>query len=300
MSAGDPSSLFVFGSRSTAEEVYFVAKAVFPGRTIRLVQAQGESIEAPHVISEDALKAAADEQPGDHGFIIPMSTQGFRARWLQTASDLGLQAESVIHPSAVIAEGASLGPGCYLAANAVVSNNASLAGHCVINYNVVIGHDASLSEHVIVNPGASIGGCSSIGKRVLIGANAFIAQNLSIGDDCSVDALTYVDADLPPNAIVSSRNARIKPRPEKPASEGTKRRTYHRVALLNVINRIRKNGNHQPIASLEEDTRLREDLGMDSLTLAELAVNLEAEFGVDVFAHGLVFTVAEIETRLGA
>jgi len=44
--------------------------------------------------------------------------------------------------------------------------------------------------------------------------------------------------------------------------------------------------------------RLRQDLGLDSLELAELTVRLEAEFGVDIFRDGLVNTVAEVLDRL--
>lgn len=46
------------------------------------------------------------------------------------------------------------------------------------------------------------------------------------------------------------------------------------------------------------DSRLREDLGFDSLELAVLTVKIEAEFGVDVFADGVVNTVGEIEEKI--
>ncbi len=45
-------------------------------------------------------------------------------------------------------------------------------------------------------------------------------------------------------------------------------------------------------------SRLREDLGLDSLQLAVLTVKIEAEFGVDVFADGVVTTVGEIEEKI--
>lgn len=46
-------------------------------------------------------------------------------------------------------------------------------------------------------------------------------------------------------------------------------------------------------------TRLREDLGMDSLDLAELTVKIEAEYGVDIFEDGIVNTIEEIRKKLG-
>lgn len=53
-----------------------------------------------------------------------------------------------------------------------------------------------------------------------------------------------------------------------------------------------------PVNRLEPTMRLRQDLGLDSLELAELTVRLEAEFGVDIFRDGLVNTVAEVLDRL--
>ena len=44
--------------------------------------------------------------------------------------------------------------------------------------------------------------------------------------------------------------------------------------------------------------RLREDIGFDSLDLAELTVRIEEAFEVDVFADGLVSTIGEIEAKL--
>ena len=46
------------------------------------------------------------------------------------------------------------------------------------------------------------------------------------------------------------------------------------------------------------ETRLREDLGLDSIALAELAVRIEEKYDVDVFEDGLVFTVEEVIQKI--
>jgi acyl carrier protein len=50
--------------------------------------------------------------------------------------------------------------------------------------------------------------------------------------------------------------------------------------------------------AISSASKLRRDLGFDSLELAVLAVRIEAEFGVDVFADGVVETVGEIERKI--
>ena len=68
--------------------------------------------------------------------------------------------------------------------------------------------------------------------------------------------------------------------------------------LLAIINRIRRGKSEPELSALAPETRLREDVGFDSLDLAELTVRLEAEFGVDVFDSGNVSTVGEVLEKL--
>jgi len=69
--------------------------------------------------------------------------------------------------------------------------------------------------------------------------------------------------------------------------------------LLDVVNEVRRNKKLSPLAQLSSSDRLREDLGFESLDLAELTVRIEERFGVDVFADGLVNTVGEIAAKIG-
>lgn len=68
--------------------------------------------------------------------------------------------------------------------------------------------------------------------------------------------------------------------------------------LLSTINQVRQNKGLLPMNQLEPESRLREDLELDSLDLAELTVRIEAWSGTDVFADGLVLTVGEILSKL--
>ncbi len=69
--------------------------------------------------------------------------------------------------------------------------------------------------------------------------------------------------------------------------------------LLEIVNTVRQNKQLPPVDAIRAGDHLRRDLGFDSLDLAELTVRLEERFAVDVFADGLVHTVAEVRGRLG-
>lgn len=64
--------------------------------------------------------------------------------------------------------------------------------------------------------------------------------------------------------------------------------------LITIINTILTNRGKQTIEAINEKTNLRDDLGLDSLDLAELTVRIEAEYDVDIFENGVVTTVGEI------
>lgn len=69
--------------------------------------------------------------------------------------------------------------------------------------------------------------------------------------------------------------------------------------LLNTINTVRVNKGLAVRDTLLPTDRLREDMGLDSLDLAEFTVRLESITGIDVFADGLVYTVGDVAAKLG-
>ena len=69
--------------------------------------------------------------------------------------------------------------------------------------------------------------------------------------------------------------------------------------LLKIVNTILENRGRATVSSLTPETLLRDDLGFDSLDLAELTVKVEAEFDVDIFEDGLITTIGEILDKIG-
>tara|TARA_Y100000768_G_C23465064_1_gene445454 strand:+ start:170 stop:397 length:228 start_codon:yes stop_codon:yes gene_type:complete len=68
--------------------------------------------------------------------------------------------------------------------------------------------------------------------------------------------------------------------------------------ILESINRILENKSQKKIESINVETNLRDDIGLDSLDLAELTVIIEAEFDIDIFENGIINTVGEIFEKL--
>lgn len=70
------------------------------------------------------------------------------------------------------------------------------------------------------------------------------------------------------------------------------------VKILEIINTVLENRANEKLKTLNSEMELRNDIGFDSLDLAELTVRIEAEFDVDIFENGIVTTVGEIFEKL--
>lgn len=68
--------------------------------------------------------------------------------------------------------------------------------------------------------------------------------------------------------------------------------------LLVIINTVLTNRGKIRIESINLNSHLRNDIGMDSLDLAELTVRIEAEYDIDIFEDGIVNTVGEVLQKI--
>ncbi|HQB28167.1 MAG TPA: phosphopantetheine-binding protein [Paludibacter sp.] len=68
--------------------------------------------------------------------------------------------------------------------------------------------------------------------------------------------------------------------------------------ILKIINIVLENRSKKRLESITNEMNLRNDIGFDSLDLAELTVRIEAEYDIDIFEDGIVNTVGEILEKL--
>lgn len=65
-----------------------------------------------------------------------------------------------------------------------------------------------------------------------------------------------------------------------------------------IKNIILENDIESSVDEINDSTLLTNDLGLDSMDLALLTVEIESEFGIDIFENGLISTVGEIFKQL--
>ncbi len=206
-----------------------------------------------------------------------------------------------VHPRAVAATDASIGEGSVVMQGAIIQTRTRIGSHAIINSGASVDHENWIGDYVHISPNATLCGQVSVGEGSWIGAGAVVIQGIKIGQWATVGAGAVVIRDVPDFTTVAGNPARIIKQgtaETHPPATDTGLTGKLKNDLLSIINQVRTHSGKPLVHDLSCETSLQQDLGFDSLELAELTVRIEAEFGVDVFAQGVIRTVGEIVERL--
>lgn len=109
---------------------------------------------------------------------------------------LAYRTPNVVHPSAVISRGVTLGEGIFIAAGAIVNVDASIGDAAIINTGARIDHDCRIGSASHIAPGATLSGGVVVGERVWLGTGCCVRQGVEIGHDAVVGVGAAVVGDL--------------------------------------------------------------------------------------------------------
>ena len=128
------------------------------------------------------------------------------AMYLEVAKEFGISVLSSVHPSAVVAEMAWLGPFVTVGANARIEAGARLEAGVRVAADAVIGADTHIHENAVIGAGVTVGARCIIHPGTVLGADGFgfvsdadghhkleqigtvvIESDVEIGANCCVD-----------------------------------------------------------------------------------------------------------------
>lgn len=137
-----------------------------------------------------------EQTAGADSFIIGVGDNEMRARLYDAWHARGLKPATVVHPSAVVASSAHLGPGVFAAAGSVVNPDARVGANTILNTGCTVDHDCSIGAHAHVAPGVSISGAVEIGEGTLVGVGACVMPGARIGAWSVIGAGAVVVSDI--------------------------------------------------------------------------------------------------------
>jgi acyl carrier protein len=72
------------------------------------------------------------------------------------------------------------------------------------------------------------------------------------------------------------------------------------MELLEIVNNVLENNGYSKVLEITDNMNLKNDIGYDSFMLAELTVEIEEVYNIDIFKDSLVFTIGDIKKKLNA
>ena len=137
-----------------------------------------------------------------------VSSTDHRRELFEKFKQLGYRFANVVHASAIISTGVSLGEGAQVMAGAVIQVGTIVCDNTILNTRVSIDHDCLIASHVHVAPGATLSGGICVREGSVVGAGAIVIQGVEIGRQSLVAAGAVVIRNVADNTRVAGVPAR--------------------------------------------------------------------------------------------
>jgi sugar O-acyltransferase (sialic acid O-acetyltransferase NeuD family) len=161
---------------------------------------------------------------GDASFVVAIGDNEVRKRAYDRALGMGLRPETIVHPSATLLAGCTIGGGSQICAGVVVGVDARVGSNVIINTAATVDHDNDIGDHVSVGPGAHLAGRVLVGVGAQVGIGVSVREGMHIGAGSVVGAGAAVTRSVAPGVTVVGVPARPMgaafPPPEESSSHG--------------------------------------------------------------------------------
>ncbi|MFI8288559.1 acetyltransferase [Streptomyces sp. NPDC085614] len=117
---------------------------------------------------------------------------------------LGLPADryaTVVHPSAVVPAGCTVGPGSVILAQTVLTAAVRVGSHVAVMPQTVLTHDDEVGDYCTLASGVRLGGGARLEQGAYLGAGSLVREYTTIGAWSLVGMGSTVLADVPPGEV---------------------------------------------------------------------------------------------------
>lgn len=135
-------------------------------------------------------------------FHCSVGRNAVRQRLVAVLGGAGLQAITLIDPSAVVASDAVIGVGSYIGPLAFVGPGSTVGCHVLVNTGASVGHDSQLGDYAQLCPGARLSGHTRLGEGAFVGSNGVTLPGIEVGEWATIAAGSVAMRQVPARATV--------------------------------------------------------------------------------------------------
>jgi sugar O-acyltransferase (sialic acid O-acetyltransferase NeuD family) len=149
-----------------------------------------------------------EPQPTD-GLLLAIGIPRARRQVAEQLEARGGRFLTLIHPTAIVADTAEIGPGTVICPYAIVSDAVRLGRFVLLNYHASLGHDAQAGDFAVLSPYATLGGAAKVEAEVFLGLHASVGPGRTMQAAASVAANSSALQDVPAESLVYGVPGRV-------------------------------------------------------------------------------------------
>lgn len=200
--------LLIYGAGGHSKVVFDAARSA--GMTVHVLADDDDALEEAYGLRVINPQRDWSLLPSPFSYIVAIGDNPARTRVFEELRKRGCVPLSVLHRSAIVATGATVGDGTLLCAGAVINPGARLGINCILNTCASVDHDCLVGDHVHLCPGVRLGGDVVVGSGTMIGLGAVVLPGVKVGAECIVGAGAVVNRDIPARVVAYGNPARVR------------------------------------------------------------------------------------------
>ena len=131
--------------------------------------------------------------------VVAIGNNNIRQQKIQLLQQNNFNLITLIHPTAVISQYATIAQGSVVFAGAIINAFANIGIGCIVNTSAIIEHDCAIGDFTHICPNTALAGGVIIGSKSWVGIGSQIKQLIVIGDNCMIGAGSTVIKNIPDN-----------------------------------------------------------------------------------------------------
>lgn len=197
--------IVIVGAGGFGREVYLWTKDSFPDDQYKI---KGFLDDNPRILNNYNMDIGiigdldGYEIEKQDRFVFAIGDIDVKKRLVTRLKKKGAKFLTLIHPTAIVANTATIGEGIIICPFVTISDNVQLGNFAMMNIYSSGGHDAKVGNYCILSPYATLNGFVILEDEVFLGTHSTIISYKKVGYKTKISANSVVMRDVPPNKIV--------------------------------------------------------------------------------------------------